>query len=224
MESQSHGFKVEDIIINSITGLKNQKELKKHLKGNFSYTQEHDIPKGYYPKTNLKNNIQIKTCKVKNNTYTIGLGDYTRNYLSMKSGDNKKIIVCLFEQNKNFKIFYKVIEIDWHKDMIDKCYLIPDKNINEFVSYVKNIPPGKENQKKNKNIWKQKRDILFKKYGNQICKINAKIDSGNQRRVQSSIKSSDVKYFTHKEYTKEFNGLKLPFKIKSETRSFNVKK
>lgn len=218
MESQSHGFKFEDKILDIITGLKNQKELKKHLKGKFSYTQEHDIPKGKYPKTNLKNNIQIKTAKVVGDSYSIGLGDYIRNYNCMESGDGKKIVVGLFEQKNDYKIFNKIVELDWNKKMINKCYKIPINEMKKFVSYVKGIPPGREHQKKNAKVWKQKRDNLIEKYGDQICMIAAKIDGKKQRRVQSAIRSEDVKSFIHKEYDKSYNGLSLPFKIKSGLR------
>ena len=71
------------------------------------------------------------------------------------------------------------------------------ESVKTFVDFVKNIPCGKEGQK---NTLKQRKSLQEKvQCKNSLMKINPKVDSKNQRRVQCSFKldemlSSGIKY------------------------------
>ena len=227
-ESQNHGFKFEDIIIEALTGLKNQKALRDYRKKqgkSLSYTEEHDIPAGVYPKGKILKDIQIKTAK-KNSKgeWGMGLGDYLRNARAMENRHNKIIIVGAFDQKGKQKIIDEIYDINWdHKVLAKHGFRVPLNLMEKFVKWVKSIPEGREAQIEHKPLWKEEREKLLK--GNeQACGIDAKIDGHNQRRVQSSISSQNVKkYFKYKIHTKNFKGISLPITINSGLRKRNKK-
>ena len=60
----------------------------------------------------------------------------------------------------------------------------------DYCTYIKNIPAGKEAQQKTKT----EREVLKNCVGdkNALFKIHPKVDSKKQRRVQCSVKMSDL--------------------------------
>jgi len=226
--SQNHGFKFEDKIIEAFTGLKDQNALRDYLKEkgfNLSYTAKDDIPSGKYPKGSLAKPVSVKTSKKEGRPdFGIGLGDYLRNAEAVEKGEDKIIVVGAYNQKGGQKIIDEVYEIDWSAEILrKKGFCVSIEKMRDFVKYVKSIPPGKQAQKDNQDLWKSKRQELLENV-NQICGIDAKIDGKSQRRVQSSVKSNDVKkHLGHKIFVKEFNGLSLPITIRSGPRKRNKK-
>ena len=53
------------------------------------------------------------------------------------------------------------------------------------MNYIKNLPKGKVSYKERNKYLKYKKEL--EKYNNCLIKINPKVDSKNQRRVQCSI-------------------------------------
>ena len=78
-----------------------------------SYTSQHDIPAGVYPKGKVPKDIQIKAAK-KNSKgdWKMGLADYLRNARAMENGHNKIIIVGTFDQIGKQKIIGEIYDID----------------------------------------------------------------------------------------------------------------
>ena len=224
-ESQNHGFKIEDIAIKQLTGCEGQKGLKDYLKNKnskWSYTSKDDIPNNIkFPNgKTYKNPIQIKAQAMKSNgSFEIDLGDYIRNDEFVNSGKIKTLIVFTHQQvDKKTKKIQSVYEYEFkkHKDIFNV-------KIKEFDSYVKSIPAGQKAQLENQPIWKKKRDVLLEN-NHQLNKINAKIDSKDQRRVQTSIASSEANnMFDFTEEKKDWRGLKLPINIASAPRKRNGK-
>lgn len=226
--SQNHGFKFEDMIIEAFTGLKDQDALRIYLKNQgkrLSYTAKDDIPPGIYPKGKVEKPISVKTSmKNTKQEYNIGLGDYLRNAEAVEKGEDKIIIVGAYNQKGDLKIIDEVCEIDWNHEILGKKgFCVPTEKMRDFDRYVKSIPAGKQAQLDNQKVWKEKRQKLLEGI-DQICGIDAKIDGKTQRRVQSSIKSNDVKnHLKHTIYKKEYNRLSLPITIRSGPRKRNKK-
>lgn len=203
MQYQKHGFDFEDIIIQSLTGV-SALEYKQRQKN--GHTAIFDIDRGVLS----KKNYSIKVSKQSMNVWT---SDILRFYDSTKSTEFNMIVGCWYYDSKG-KEFTRILEFNfepkYHKFLWNN---LPRKELESFCDYVKNIPHGSKAQQDNKYVWKEKRDLLIDTYGKGIVSINAKIDSGVQRRVQSGIRINDlisigVKY---KEYTDTFRNINLPF-------------
>ena len=85
--------------------------------------------------------------------------------------------------------------------------------IDGFVKYIKSIPRGKEAQLENMKLWKEKRQYIYENEGKGLMSIDAKVDSGNQRRTQCGFRlkqllETDISFI---EYTKNYKNMKLPF-------------
>ena len=124
------------------------------------------------------------------------------------------IVGCYTQQGSN-KVFHTEYEFFITSDDYSKIWgSMNYENVKSFVEFVKNIPHGKEGQKitlKERNFLKEQ--VQCK---NSLMKINPKVDSKNQRRVQCSFKldemlSSGIKYIK-----KDINIV-----IKSNRRTFN---
>jgi hypothetical protein len=171
MEVQAHGNAYEDRVIRERTGM--SKEDYDSLKPN-GYTSEFDLSKGQV----VDYNGSIKTTK--NNT--ICCSDVVRKMMHT----NYRLIVGQYEQVGKEKVFHTEYEFFitpdddralWGKMVIEE--------VRNFVDYVKSIPPGKDAQLNTKTHRKilqeqiQDTEALFK--------LNPKVDSKNQRRVQCSL-------------------------------------
>ena len=213
MEVQNHGLVFEDKVIQRITGM--PKLAYQSLLKN-GYTSSMDIHKGY----NSDHNYSIKTSK---DGKAIGCGDILRFTRHCESEPFKIVSAAWTQINNKTKLFNKVFEFD----ITPKQYAVlwggitPDK-LEPFVNYVKNIPHGSAGQAANKDLWKQKRDIIYEECGKGIATIDAKIDSKSQRRVQCSIKIQDMidVGIPFVKYDIEYKGIILPYEQESSPRSF----
>ena len=199
-EVQVHGNVFEDIIIREFTGI-SKKEYDK-LKPN-GYTSSFDLVKGIITKFNYS----IKTT----GKMTVECADI----LKRMSEKEYKLIVGCYNQRGENKIFHTQYEFFITSD--DSLKLWGDmtyEQIEQFVNFVKAIPPGKEGQK---NTLKE-RNILKKQIQckNSLMKINPKVDSKNQRRVQCSFKLDKMLLSGIPYIKKDINII-----IQSKKRTFN---
>ena len=199
-EVQVHGNVFEDIIIREFTGI-SKKEYDK-LKPN-GYTSSFDLVKGIITKFNYS----IKTT----GKMTVECADILKR---MEEKEYKLIVGCYNQRGEN-KIFHTQYEFFITSD--DSLKLWGDmtyEQIEQFVNFVKAIPPGKEGQK---NTLKE-RNILKKQIQckNSLMKINPKVDSKNQRRVQCSFKLDKMLLSGITYIKKDINII-----IQSKKRTFN---
>ena len=199
-EVQQHGNAFEDLKIRELSGLSKTEYDK--LKPN-GYTSSFDMVKGII----VPFNLSIKTTGKK----TVECADILKRMLEQ---EYMMIVGCYTQQGSN-KVFHTEYEFFITSDDYSKIWgSMNYENVKSFVEFVKNIPHGKEGQKitlKERNFLKEQ--VQCK---NSLMRINPKVDSKNQRRVQCSFKldemlSSGIKYIK-----KDINIV-----IKSNRRTFN---
>ena len=203
MQYQKHGFDFEDLIIKNITGI-TATEYKTYQKS--GHTAVFDIDEG----TLSSKNYSIKVSRQSLNVWT---SDILRFYDCTKNIDFNMIVGCWYPDNRG-KRFDTIIDFHFSPKYHELLWSdLPRKELETFCNYIKTIPHGRKAQQENRVIWKQKRDALLEKYGRGLVSINAKIDSGVQRRVQSGIKLNDLfdNNIQCRVYDKSFKGLSLPF-------------
>ena len=183
MEVQAHGNAYEDRVIRERTGM--SKEEYDALKPN-GYTSEFDLSKGKV----VDYNGSIKTTK--NNT--ICCSDVVRKM----THTNYRLIVGQYNQVGKEKVFHTEYEFfitpDDDKMLWGKMNI---QEVREFVEYVKSIPAGKDGQLKTKSHRQMLQEQIQDTEA--LFKLNPKVDSKNQRRVQCSLHidkliSAGVKY------------------------------
>lgn len=199
-EVQQHGNAFEDLKIRELTGLSKIEYDK--LKPN-GYTSSFDMVEGII----VPFNVSIKTTGKK----TVECADILKRMMEQEY----RMIVGCYTQQGGDKVFHTEYEFFITPDDYSKIWgSMTYENVKPFVEFVKNIPHGKQGQKttlKERNVLKEQ--VQCK---NSLMKINPKVDSKNQRRVQCSFKldemlSSGVKY-TKKD---------INIVIKSNRRTFN---
>ncbi len=199
-EVQAHGNVFEDIIIREFTGMSKNEYDK--LKPN-GYTSTFDLVKGII----TKSNYSIKTT----GKMTVECADILKR---MEEKEYKLIVGCYNQKGEN-KIFHTQYEFFITSDDATKLWGdMTYEQIVQFVNFVRAIPPGKEGQKntlKERNILKEQ--IQCK---NSLMKINPKVDSKNQRRVQCSFKLKEMLLSGIPYIKKDINII-----IQSKKRTFN---
>lgn len=176
MEVQQHGLIFEDFKIKEITGLsKTEYDILKYG----GYTSKFDLVDGII----VDKNYSIKTTK----TNRIDCGDV----LSRMKELDYILIIGAYKQIGDYKIFYgeytfnikpQHYEILWGSMTYEKVKIFDD--------YVKSIPFGKDGQQ-NTLIERKKLKNLIQ-CNKSLYKLNPKVDSKNQRRVQCSINLKDL--------------------------------
>jgi hypothetical protein len=199
-EVQAHGNFFEDIKIKELTGLsKNQYD---KLKSN-GYTSPFDLVEGII----VPYNASIKTTG-KN---AVECADI------LKRMEEKKyrLIVACYNQVGGNKVFHSEYEFFVTPEDYSKLWgTMTYESVKPFVDFVKNIPNGREGQKNTLAERKLLQEQVQCKKS--LMKINPKVDSKKQRRVQCSFKldqmlSSGIKYIK-----KDIN-----ITIQSSRRNFN---
>lgn len=199
-EVQLHGNKYEDLKIQEVTGI--SKKEYDSLKEN-GYTSPFDLVQGVI----VDYNASIKTTGSK----TICCSDI----LLRMEHKEYHLIVGVYDQVSNQKVFHT--EYDFHitEDDYNKLWgTMTYDTIKEFVDYVKAIPHGKQGQKETLT----ERNLLQEKVQckNSLMKINPKVDSKNQRRVQCSFNLDEMLNSGIKYTKKDINIV-----ISSPKRKFN---
>jgi hypothetical protein len=101
------------------------------------------------------------------------------------------------------------------------------ESVEPFVNYVKNIPHGKESQKNTLNERTFFKDQVQCK--NSLMKINPKVDSESQRRVQCSLSTVETvlesfpSCLISRTSESVLRGVRITESIKSESRKRNKK-
>ena len=211
-EVQQHGNKFEDMIIQNLMGM--TKSDYERING--GYTSEFDISQSEL----CDHNYSIKVT----GNGGVGCGDIVRFQHHCLNSEFKLVVAIWNQVDKNTKVFEAVYEFDINPEVGKMIFGdVPQEVISEFRDYVKSIPNGKQGQLDNKDLWKQKRNVIKENYNTGAIAIDAKIDSKNQRRVQCSVRVQNlidlgVPYTKH---TSEYLGIDLPFTVDSAPRTFN---
>ena len=176
MEVQAHGNYYEDLKTRQITGL--SKADYDALKES-GYTSGMDIEKGLLSAYDYS----IKTSKGNK----VDCGDILRR----RQETDYNLVVGCYSQVGDNKVFYS--EYTFYIRPEHERTLWGRMNYNqlaEYVDYIKNIPAGKEAQQETKTERTVLKNCIEDK--NALMKIHPKVDSKKQRRVQCSLKMSDL--------------------------------
>ena len=176
MEVQAHGNYYEDLKTRQITGL--SKAEYDALKEN-GYTSGMDIMKGLMSAYDYS----IKTSKGN----TVDCGDILRR----RQETDYNLVVGCYSQVGDNKVFYSEYTFYIRPEHEQKLWGKMNYNqLAEYVDYIKNIPAGKEAQQETKTERTVLKNCIEDK--NALFKIHPKVDSKKQRRVQCSVKMSDL--------------------------------
>ena len=176
MEVQAHGNYYEDLKTRQITGL--GKAEYDALKEN-GYTSGMDIMKGLMSAYDYS----IKTT----NGNKIDCGDVLRR---RQETDYNLVVGCYSQVGEN-KVFHTEYTFYIKPEHEQKLWGRMNYNLlAEYVNYIKNIPAGKEAQQETKTERTVLQTCIEDK--NALIQINPKVDSKKQRRVQCSVKMSDL--------------------------------
>lgn len=169
-QSQGHGFEFENIIRKNVFKLESKK----------NDTNTFDISKEQNHMDNLEN-ISIKTTGSK----TLCMGNIL-SFFNYDFSSKITIIVLKYKQCDNMKVISKIYEINFNKECFETLFGQLDQNdVENYVKYIKSIPHGQVDMKVREKYKKMKTELQSS--SNCKIKINPKVDSKNQRRVQCSI-------------------------------------
>ncbi|AIX42298.1 hypothetical protein Syn7803C16_79 [Synechococcus phage ACG-2014f] len=199
-EVQLHGNIYEETVIRDITGLDKSAYDKTKKNG---YTSVWDIEKGEYS----DNNISIKTT----GSNTVCMGDAVR----MASHTSYNLVVGVYDQRGNTKVF--TTEYTFYITDADTKKIWGTMEVGEvtaFVDFVKSIPHGKEGQTSTKEYRNEFLSQIQDKSA--LMVINPKVDSKKQRRVQCSMRLSQLLESGVKYTKKDMN-----LQVSSSRRKFN---
>ena len=197
MEVQRHGIEFENYKIKQLTNL-SKIEYEKLLPN--KYISSYDLVDGII----VNYNASIKTTK----TGRIDCGSILTR---MKEYDYK-LIIGIYNQVNEYKIFHTEYIFNITKENYNVLW--GDLNYGEvekFVKFIQQIPSGKEGQQRTKKERTYLKSLL--ECRNSLMKINPKVDSKIQRRVQCSISLKDL---LKSGITYEVNS--IDFKIQSNPR------
>ena len=176
MEVQAHGNYYEDLKTRQITGL--SKADYDALKDN-GYTSGMDIMKGllsaydYSIKTSQGNKVDC--------------GDILRR----RQETDYNLVVGCYSQVGDNKVFYSEYTFYIRPEHERKLWGKMNYNqLAEYVDYIKNIPAGRDAQQETKTERTVLKNCIEDK--NALFRIHPKVDSKKQRRVQCSVKMSDL--------------------------------
>ena len=215
MESQAHGLEFEDRIIRLITGL-SKKEYDATKNGG-GYVSSMDIVAGNHS----ERNYSIKTCK---HEKSVNCGDITR-FMQHCRDTEFTMIIGAWKQSENYKIYNNILEFDFHPSHYQKIWGLMDAtDIQPFVEYVRSIPHGSVGQISTRSERIRRKNFIIESKGDCLAKINPKVDSGSQRRVQCSIQVDKLKDIgiPYREYDKTYMTMEIPYEQESGPRNRSI--
>jgi hypothetical protein len=196
---QQHGLDFEDEIHRVVHGL-SKKEYEKHVEG--GPTAVFDIQKGC---GGAALNAHIKAT----GSNAVGGSDLLRMYESTQKY-SLTFIIGKYTQRMGAKEVFEIYE--FYLDASQHHLLwggMQFDTLEKFVTWVKNIRPGKAAQLTHQPLWKAKRATIYADEGQGVMSINAKIDSKSQRRVQCGFRIQDMigVGIPYKKFTSEYRGI-----------------
>jgi hypothetical protein len=206
--NQLHGKKLEDLIKAEYSGSSDQGRIS---------TSAFDIEAKYDSCLHLDTSVKCKKIK-KNNNELIELAD-ARRFFDLDQ--NFRVLLIRYTQVGEIKTVVSIIEYIITQDALNKMKgdLTLDI-VTDFHNALKSYPFGKH---KEARIFHKQRNKELK--GLSSIKLNPKVDSKTQRRLQCSIQREKLESFLPPEniivHTEFFKELVLPISIKSGTRKFN---
>ena len=176
MEVQAHGNYYEDLKTRQITGL--SKAEYDALKEN-GYTSGMDIMKGLMSAYDYS----IKTSKGN----TVDCGDILRR----RQETDYNLVVGCYSQVGDNKVFYSEYTFYIRPEHEQKLWGKMNYNqLAEYVDYIKNIPAGRDAQQETKTERTVLKNCIEDKKA--LFRIHPNVDSKKHRRVQCSVKMSDL--------------------------------
>lgn len=166
-EVQSHGVKIEYIILNDIFNID---------KNNLCYTNCYDLPAQYNSLNNA--NISIKT----SNNNIICCGDY-KPYLYYSENNPYYSILVKYKQQDMMKIIEHIIIINNNK-LIYEMKKLDIERIIKLDNYIKKIEKNRRPTQDESYYYKKEAKEISQ---GSIIIFNSKVDSKIQRRLQWSF-------------------------------------
>ncbi len=206
-QSQGHGFVWENDIREKVFNLKKNK----------NDTNVHDISSEELGTTE---NISIKATSCD----TVYCGDIIRYAFGYDFRENHTMMIVKYKQTENTKTITCVYEIDYTKEM--NTYLFNNIKKEDLEEYIKTIKKEGRNFNYKKEARRLEKDNQLK------ATIHPKVDSGKQRRVQTSFKLSQiekdlpqcVKYKSPSDTPNLVRDKEITLSIKSSVRARNKTK
>lgn len=206
-QSQGHGFVWENDIREKVFNLKKNK----------NDTNVHDISSEELGTTE---NISIKATSCD----TVYCGDIIRYAFGYDFRENHTMMIVKYKQTENTKTITCVYEIDYTKEM--NTYLFNNIKKEDLEEYIIRIKQEARNFDYKKEARRLEEDNELK------AKIHPKVDSGKQRRVQTSFKLSQiekdlpqcVKYKSSSDTPNLVRDKEITLSIKSSVRARNKTK
>ena len=151
---------------------------------------------------------------------SVALSD-ARNFWQMFNHVPFRIIIGIYTQKGNVKEFAKIYEFEMNN--ASRSVFFGSVRLREITALhngigLKNFPRGKHVQAR---LWAKKTLVQIKpRLG--ILRLNRKIDSESQRRLQCSVSLSEMlTRFQPAEHTNNFGDIVLPFALISGRRKFS---
>jgi hypothetical protein len=200
-KNQLHGKKYEDYLKLAFSDSINEK-----------YNNQWDVDKSYDNDNNLP--TQIKTT----GSNYVDLADARRFWLIQEP---YRLLIAKYEQLKNIKQFNLLYEFNISIEEHSK--LLGDITYNEIKDFHNNLINYKTGFHSAARVFAQEKKILFALRS--IIKLNPKIDSKNQRRLQCSININslliNIKEQNIYSGINLYRGININYNIESGKREFN---
>ena len=211
--NQLHGKSFEDVV-------KASENFRSSADGGRSNTAGFDIEAKFDRSNAVQLPTNIKTCKHNDTGYSgVMLSDARRFWLINK--DYRFIIGC-WQQIDKVKSFFRVYEIIMTVEGQAKMLgSLPLHEVASFHDTLTSFPAGKEGQKQAQLFHKEKRKELYSKFDTCI-KLEPKVDSKTQRRLQASVSICVLKGFASEFHVHDeaYSNILLPFRLISAPRKF----
>ncbi|NBV77595.1 hypothetical protein EBR66_05535 [bacterium] len=212
MANQGHGFLWETVIKETV--FQNMQQ--------YPYTAPFDIP-ACDNRFNTVENISIKTC----GKDTCGLGDARRIFQYKEYPMVTVICVGYTQQNDLEKTITKVQEISLSGEQAHALLFkdVTEEDVNGLLSRIKAVPKGVPRDHPSRKAVHEEKKRLNAKSG--LIRLNPKMDSKHQRRLQCSIPKLSKVLLEHPEillYSSTeplVRGIRIPSTIQSPRRVRN---
>lgn len=213
-ENQRHGKSFEGIVKSCTLFSERATDRERPSNSPFDIYGEDDLIKKFP--------TSVKSASYNNSGTIVGLSD-ARFFFNSFENAPYRIMVGVYKQIDEFKEFFKIYEfIVSETSKRDIFFGKVDFKTVESLHYgigLEKFPKGKHSEAR---IW-VKEQLSKIKDGLGIIKLNPKIDSKSQRRLQCSVKLSDLISILNENletHTSCIGDISLPIKLKSPIRQF----